>query len=124
MMGKNNLAVCLLSLVFLGGVLSFGYAQEDFLNLQVPTKVFRGKIIDINRIKSEISISGTDEQGSLKEMTLRISEKTRFLKNKVYVSFSSIMQGYEVVVDYYDNPKVNRPFEIKTITLLQEGPGY
>ncbi len=124
MKGKNNLAVFLLLLVFLGTVFSFSHAQDDYLNLQVTTKVFRGKITEINRIKSEISISGTDEQGKPQEMIFRISEKTRFLKNKVYVSFSSIMQGYEVAVDYYDNPKVNKPFEIKTITLLQEGAGY
>ncbi|MDD5594789.1 MAG: hypothetical protein PHY94_00935 [Candidatus Omnitrophica bacterium] len=124
MRGKNNLAFFLLLLVFSGAGLSFGHAQDEYLNLQVVSKVFRGKITEINRLKSEISISGTDEQGKPKEMTFRISEKTRFLKNKVYVSFSSIMQGYEVVVDYYDNPKVSAPFEIKTITLLQEGPGY
>ncbi|MDD2752176.1 MAG: hypothetical protein PHN59_03520 [Candidatus Omnitrophica bacterium] len=119
---KYNLAFFLFLLISLG-VLPCGNCAEDYLNLQVSTKILRGKITQIGRMKSEITVNGSDEQGKPLDMTFKISENTRVAKNGVLMSFTSVMQGYEVVVEYYDNPKAEKPYVAKRIDLVTEEKG-
>ncbi|MDD5653646.1 MAG: hypothetical protein PHT31_05770 [Candidatus Omnitrophica bacterium] len=122
----TSLSAAVLLLVSLGIAVPFAESAEDYLNLQVYTRIIRGKITQINRLKSEITINGSDEQGKPQEMTFRISENTRVVKNGVIVSFTSVMQGYEVVVEYYANPKAEQPYLAQRINLAaaEEGSGY
>ncbi|MDD4900163.1 MAG: hypothetical protein PHG68_06230 [Candidatus Omnitrophica bacterium] len=122
----TSLSAAVLLLVSLGIAVPFAESAEDYLNLQVYTRIIRGKITQINRLKSEITINGSDEQGRPQEMTFRISENTRVVKNGVIVSFTSVMQGYEVVVEYYANPKAEQPYLAQRINLAaaEEGSGY
>lgn len=119
-------AVILLSILFSGVVLISGFCAEEFKDIDVPTKIVRGKVTYVNKIQSKITVK---EEGKGQEITFAVTERTRFLKNNVrdsysdltsdvYISFTDIMEGDEIIVEYFDNPKISGHLAARSVELL------
>jgi hypothetical protein len=117
-MRKIPKAIVLLFCIFLIQPALLAYPKEDLLNLQVPAKIAKGKIVDIDRMSSKITIKAASEGKEAQDMTFAITWKTKIIKDRVYVSLTSLMTGNEVVIEYYDNPKAPQPPEAKSIELF------
>lgn len=126
-MKKIIIALILLSGILLSGeTLFLGYCAEEFKDVDVPTKIVRGKVTYVNKIQSKITVK---EEGKEQEITFAVTERTRFLKNNVrdsysdltsdvYISFTDIMEGDEIIVEYFDNPKISGHLAARSVELL------
>jgi len=114
---RRSYIIAFLIVLFFAGYFSLGYSKEDFLNLQVHTKIVKGKVVYIDQVSSKITIKvkqGKEEE----ELSFAITEKTKVIRNEVYVSFADILKGDEVIIEYYDNPKLSGPYIANYIELI------
>lgn len=120
--------ILLAGVTFFSKALFSGYCAEEYKALDIYTKVVKGKVMKISQLDSKITVR---ENTTEKEISFAITERTKVLKKNVrvsfsemtgdvYVSLSDIMLGDQVIVEYYDNPKVSGPLAAKSIELIKQ----
>jgi hypothetical protein len=103
------LKVVLLGIFFVGLAPLTGHCgkPKSYGDLGVPMKTVKGTVTDVGLVDSKFTVRFKNLKGEDEEISFLISEKTKFLKNKVYLhSFTNLMVGDQVIVEYHDDPEI------------------